>query len=236
MHPVIGITAGRLLENGLDGYKTNSGYVESILRAGGNPVLLPPTEDEELTEDLAEMMDGLLIPGGVDMSPCFYGESPVPQVVATDRRMDLFEIRLVRLVRAMGKPILGICRGHQLLNVAFGGTLYQDIPTQFEGAHCHYQRSDLRSELFHGVTAEDGSAIAMMMGATQFDVNTFHHQAVRDVAPGFEATAWSEDNMVEGIEADDGRIIGVQWHPEGLSQRYPEFQRFFDAFVRLARG
>ena len=235
MRPIIGMTAARLLQGELDGYKTQSDYVHSIIRAGGTPVLLPRTEDEEIIQSLVKTLDGLLVPGGIDVAPCFYGEAPVAQVVCTDRMMDVFEMNLIKAVRAEGKPILGICRGCQIINVTFGGTLYQDIPTQFEGAHCHYQNTLFRSEPFHTVTAEPDSAIAQMIGETQFDVNTYHHQAVRDVAPGFSAVAWSEDNMVEGIEADDGRIIGVQWHPEGMAQRFPCFQRLFDRFVDLCR-
>lgn len=229
--PMIGLTAALMREGEAHWYKTNDGYVDSIVRARGVPLLLTPTDDPEDQRRYLEQIDGLLIPGGEDTAPCFYGEEPHPAVTSTDRRLDRFEIALVRLAREEGKPILGICRGHQLLNIAWGGTLYQDIPSQFPGAISHYQHTATRDEPFHRVTLEPESWLARMFEETQLETNTFHHQGVKKLAPGFRCTARTADGLAEGLESSDGAVLGVQWHPESMSHVDPVQQRLFDRFV-----
>lgn len=231
--PLIGITAAHLIQNGIDGYKTNSGYVDSVLRAGGIPVLLVPTEDKETIQTLAHELDGMILPGGEDTAPCFYGEEATPQITCTDRLLDLFEITLIHEMNAQKKPMLGICRGHQLLNIAFGGNVYQDIAAQYPKAICHCQRTAVKSEPFHKVKLTPGSAVAKLVGATELDVNTYHHQAINRVADEFVVTGNSSDGMIEAIESADGTMIGVQWHPECMSLRFHCFQLMFDGFVAL---
>ena len=134
------------------------------------------------------------------------------------------------------KPLLGICRGAQVLNVAFGGTLWQDIPAQCRAAICHYQDSAARGELFHSLTLAPDSLLARIMGPGQHECNTFHHQAVRDVAPGFAAAAHAPDGLVEAVESADGLALGVQWHPENLAPEHPDHAAIFTWLVDAAAG
>ena len=134
------------------------------------------------------------------------------------------------------KPLLGICRGAQVLNVAFGGTLWQDIPAQCRAAICHYQDSAARGELFHSLTLAPDSLLARIMGPGQHECNTFHHQAVRDVAPGFAAAAHAPDGLVEAVESADGLALGVQWHPENLAPEHPDHAAVFTWLVDAAAG
>lgn len=232
--PIIGITA-TLTGEGRRAYATNDGYVEAIRQAGGLVLLLPPTQDQEEQQQLMTLVDGLLIPGGVDTAPCFYGEEPVAAVTTTDRRLDRFEIAMVRLALERDKPVLGICRGMQLLNVVFGGSLIQDIPTQVPGAICHSQKTLTRDEPFHHISLVKDSNLARMLWRDRLDTNTFHHQAVRKVGQGLVPVAHSADGIIEGVETPNGRVLGVQWHPECMAKEDPVQQRLFDGFVELCK-
>lgn len=228
MRPIIGITACQEEQRI---YKINNTYVRAVVRAGGIPVLLPIANRLEDCDKLAALVDGFLVPGGVDMAPQYFGEEPPKEVTCIDRELDDFELELIRRVSALGKPMLAICRGCQVVNVAFGGTLYQDIPTQCPQAHGHYQATASRSEAYHTVTILPGTALAAAMGEGEVLTNSFHHQAVKDLAPGFRVNARTKDGMIEGIENGDGSILGVQWHPECMEERYPRFQKLFCDFV-----
>ena len=179
MKPIIGMTACRG-EGGV--YKTNDTYVKVIVRAGGVPVLLPIATRLEDCARLASMLDGLLIPGGIDIAPQFFGEEPVKEVTCIDWEQDEFELELLRQAAAQKKPVLAICRGLQLVNVAFGGTLWQDIPTQCPQAHGHRQETESRSEPYHTVRLSPGSRLAAVLGKEELRTNSYHHQAVKDIA------------------------------------------------------
>lgn len=233
MRPIIGITACQEKDKI---YKTNNAYVRAVVKAGGIPVLLPIAVPLSDCEKLAAMVDGLLVPGGVDMAPQYFGEQPPKEVTCIDRELDEFELELIRQVSSLGKPMLAICRGCQVVNVAFGGTLYQDIPTQCPQAHGHYQDTASRSEGYHTVTVLPGTALADALGEGELLTNSYHHQAVKDLAPGFSVCARTADGIIEGIENREGTILGVQWHPECMVERYPRFRGLFSWLVAQAGG
>lgn len=231
MGPIIGITACQQEQKI---YKTNNTYIRAVVRAGGIPVLLPTAISLADCDKIAELVDGLLVPGGEDMAPQYFGEQPPKEVTCIDRELDEFELRLIRKVSDKGKPMLCICRGCQVVNVAFGGTLYQDIPTQCPQAHGHYQDTASRSEGYHTVTVLPGTVLASALGEEKLLTNSYHHQAVKDLAPGFSVCAKTEDGVIEGIENPEGSILGVQWHPECMEERYPVFRGLFSWLVKKA--
>ena len=203
-------------------------YVAALTACGAEPVISMTLSD-------ADTCDGLLIPGGADVNPVLYGQENTASDGIDDSR-DADEIALAKCFFAAGKPVFGICRGHQVLNVAFGGTLWQDIPAQCRAAICHYQDSAARGELFHSLTLAPDSLLARIMGPGQHECNTFHHQAVRDVAPGFAAAAHAPDGLVEAVESADGLALGVQWHPENLASGHSDHAAVFTWLVDAAAG
>ena len=214
-------------------YQINTGYVDSIIDAGGIPVVIPVTAHREELATYLEMVDGILIPGGEDIAPDYYGEDPAPQVNYINRVKDLFELELIRLAREQHKPIFGICRGLQMLNVALGGTLYQDIPSQVPGSICHLQSMDLRNVGTHRVKLDENSLIGSILGAEVF-TNTYHHQAIKDLAPGLVAVGHTSDGIIEAVEHTSEPIFAVQWHPEGMYLDAPEFLPLFKKLLELA--
>jgi putative glutamine amidotransferase len=192
--------------------------VQSVWHAGAVPLPVPDLGDEAALKLVVDEFDGLLLTGGADVAPSSYGETPLREAWGGDAHRDAYERRLVELTLSAGKPVFGLCRGIQLLNVALGGSLYQDIQTQIEGALVHrdWHRYD---DLGHSIRVAPGAAVGQLYGgASELAVNSIHHQALKDVAPALTATAWAPDGIVEAVERiDDAQwVLGVQWHPEWL--------------------
>lgn len=185
-------------------------------------------------------VDGLLLTGGEDVEPSLYGQPRTSECGPSNPERDRTEIALVKAAKAMRKPLLAICRGPQLLNVALGGNLVQDIATEVPGELGHDGHDGARNSRIHGVTIEHGTRIARAVGATNIRVNSLHHQSVKDVAPGMRVTARSSDGVVEAIESDsnDWWALGVQWHPEEMNDSPEPWDRgIFKAFAdRMSEG
>ena len=202
-----------------------SKYIESLARAGAGMRWVELNDPEQAVQD-ALTCDGLLLPGGGDMDPKFYGQERIPACGEPNLLRDAAEPLLLRAFLAADKPVLGICRGIQVLNAVLGGDLYQDIkPFEHLPHNGHWAK-------VHTVTVRRGTLLSRILGQDTVLVNSQHHQAVDRVAPGFTLAALSEDGIVEAIEKPDARFcLGVQWHPEWLSDADPAMQRLFDAFV-----
>lgn len=222
--PVIGVVSARHMDGFyLPLYRTTGHYLEQIEAAGGIPLQLPllPTAKPGDAAALAALCDGFLLPGGGDFDPGWYGQSLRPGLAPgdLDYASQAAGIALTRAAAASGKPVLGICLGAQVLTIALGGSLIQDIPTQVEGAVCHSapaQCLEQRWQTAHTVRTAPGSLLRRLCGE-EVGVNSFHHQAVLAPAPGFAATAWAPDGVIEAVESENHRLLGVQWHPENLA-------------------
>jgi gamma-glutamyl-gamma-aminobutyrate hydrolase PuuD len=204
-----------------------------LARAGAVPVVLPPTvlADEQDAADVIAPFAGLVLSGGADIDPRRYGQDPHPSVYGMDEVSDRFEFALVDAAMERAIPILAICRGHQLLNVALGGTLDQHI-TDRPGLLVHGDpASGPDGGVDHEVSVEAGTMLAEALGTTRCTGRSHHHQAIDELAPKADATAWSDDGVLEGFELPDGWVVSVQWHPEATAGDDPVQQRLFDTFV-----
>jgi putative glutamine amidotransferase len=214
----------------------NAAYLSSVLGAGGVPLLLSPLIGAALAARALDSADGLLLTGGEDMDPAWYGAERSPLCHPPSRERDLFELALFAAARQRGLPILGVCRGIQVVNVAMGGTLYQDLPSERPGPVDHNPPA-ARTDRSHAVRLLAGSRAAGAMGRDRVTVNSFHHQAVRDLAPGLVASGWTEDGLIEAVETAEGEpwLLAVQWHPEEMhaEARAPE-HGLFSALVERA--
>ncbi len=209
--PIIGITG-----NFSDGNCTVAdGYIRSVLAGGGTPLIIPPYDKSEVLQNTLDHIDGLLLTGGGDINPLFLGEEPLKQLGGINHRRDRQELLLTRLAADRQIPILGICRGIQIMTAALGGTLYQDIYSQTDASVKHNQNLD-RSYPSHTVSLKEGSILRSIFGNMEtLPVNSFHHQAVKEAAPGFNVCAQANDGIIEAVESTEYKsMIGVQWHPE----------------------
>ena len=215
----------------------NQDYVESVLRSGGTPVLFPVTDDRETLSSLLDRVDGLLLTGGGDVDPALYGESTLPCCGEISARRDAMEFPLCREALARRMPVLAVCRGLQVLSCALGGTLYQDLDEQFAGSaeKLSHPRYDTPADPVHTVDVRPGTLLASIVGAGSLSVNSRHHQGIKKPGSGLIVSAVSPDGLAEGIEWPDAPfVLGVQWHPESLADRYPAHRAIFDAFVRAS--
>ncbi|MEE8448457.1 MAG: gamma-glutamyl-gamma-aminobutyrate hydrolase family protein [Thermodesulfobacteriota bacterium] len=240
MRPVIGITAdcnlGPPAEDGekvpVTGYCLRPTYINAVSQVGGLALILPINLEKDVLEQMGEMIQGLLISGGGhDVDPRLYGESKMAELGRINQERTGFELAIARIVLEMGKPILGICNGLQVINVAAGGSLHQDIASQIKGSLPHRQSSP-RNEIAHDVFILPGSRLREIIGAERIEVNSLHHQAVKGLGEGFQVNAVAADGVIEGIEKTGSHfVMGVQWHPEDLCTIDPKMESLFSSFI-----
>ena len=234
--PVIGINSSRVIKHETAYSHSvieslSNDYVESVIKAGGVPVILPILSDEESIRRQIELLDGVILSGGVDINPLLYNEEPSPKLGYIFPDKDTFDLLIVKIACELNKPILAICRGHQILNIAFGGTLYQDL-SDMEGCYIKHQQQTKDGAATHTIDITPNSILHSILGSS-IVTNTFHHQAIKDLAPGFKVTAYSKDNVIEAIEQCDKKfVVGVQFHPE-IMTAYNDKNMFklFKAFI-----
>lgn len=231
MSPRIGLTTTPSVLENRPVASLNQSYVDAVVRAGGLPLVLPVL-DPCLAEEVVAGLDGLLLTGGGDVDPSFYRRLPSADLGVIDMDLDRWELALAHAAAEHRIPVLGICRGSQVLNVARGGTLVQHLPDRTELEHCVKDRSALP---VHGVRIDGGSRLRAVLGADVLGVNSLHHQGVDEVGEGLAAVAWADDGTVEAVESTGPhRMLGVQWHPELLVDE-PRHASLFDWLAREAR-
>ncbi len=235
--PRIGITGTTRHYEKADRSTVNAAYVRSVIGAGGIPLILPPLLGAAYAAETLEVLDGLVLSGGEDVDPVHYGQTPHSTVMDNiDPLRDAQELALFRLAQAQNVPVLAICRGIQLVNVALGGSLWQDLPSDKPAGLPHSQ-PDGRTDRTHVVDVTPGSRLEQALGATRIKVNTFHHQSIRELAPGLLVTARAPDGEIEGVESPHGApwLLAVQWHPEEFhAQNAAPDHGLFAALVRVS--
>ena len=206
--PIIGISCS----NNNDCSTLSKSYSDAVIKSGGIAVLIPVSTNSTTLLSTIKCLDGIIMSGGGDIHPSYFNETPVKELGYVDPDRDVYDMALIKMAAQHNVPMLGICRGEQLINVAFGGSLYQDLPSQYKSKPLSQHRNSS-----HSISVAKNSWIAQMAKREDFTVNTFHHQAVKKIAPGFKATAWSDDGVIEVIENTNGYAIwGVQFHPEKM--------------------
>ena len=208
---------------------TARGLVDIINELGALPVVLPDVPGVK-GEDYVDLFDALIIPGGPDADPTFYGEEPSRHIGSTNYKRDVFEAELFKAFYKAGKPIFGICRGCQFINILMGGSVYQDLAADNPDSYIRHSQGADGSYPTHHVEVAKGSSLYKSLGATAY-VNSRHHQGIKKVGEGLTVTAKAADGVVEAIETADGQIVAVQWHPENMWQEHAEMRRLFEDFI-----
>ncbi len=237
--PIIGITGGRKqTEGGVMLLYTLPSYIHALEMAGGLPVIIPVTLNPSALEVLYRRLDGIVLTGGGDVLPSAYGAEIDAHIYGTDAVRDIAEINLARWAVHDDKPLLAICRGHQVLNVAMGGTLHRHIPNVFDTDIQHDNAlATHRTYLAHTANIAAGSNLALALGEVETPVNSMHHQAIDRVGKDLHVVSHAPDGIVEGVEHPERRfVLGVQWHPEELVDTHPAMRRLFWTFVQAANG
>lgn len=233
--PVIGITSWYNYEKRMLFIK--GGYCEGVIEVGGLPIMLPLTEDKDLLDQIIDTCDGFLISGGPDVDAKHYGEENLPFNEEISPIRDIVELYIAKRAIELNKPVLGICRGIQVINVTLGGTLYQDIHSQIrERILLKHSQSAPKWYPTHNISIEKGTRVWNTCKSEVLSVNSFHHQAVKDVAPGLIVAAKATDGIIEAVEYTNHRfVVGVQWHPELMWQANREFLNLFRDFVNSCK-
>ena len=230
--PLIGISCG----SGDNHTSLHLAYINAIYKAGGTPILIPALTDSVVLRDVVCRLDGIVMSGGEDVAPAYYGEEAHEKLGYVNDFRDTYDLILARMAYDMELPMLGICRGVQLVNVAFGGTLVQDIPAQRPNWNLRHRPQGEYDQPMHDVQFETDSQLAEMFGVTKLNTNSRHHQAVKDVAPGFRLVAKASDGTSEAIESIEGKPIwGTQFHPELMVEAGDDVAlNIFKAFIEKA--
>lgn len=237
--PVIGISGSIIVDKGgmFPGYKrayVNDDYVKAVISAGGVPFIIPFCEDKSIVEMSVEHIDGLILSGGHDVFPLNYNEEPHGKLGEVFPQRDEFDFTLLAAAKKKSIPVLGICRGFQIINVAHGGTLYQDLSCREENTSKHFQGHS-PSLATHSVKIDKESNLGSILG-TDLRINSFHHQTIKEVAPSFKAVAHAADGVVEAIESNTGEhIFGTQWHPEMMVATESSMLNIFKYIIELAK-
>lgn len=232
--PIIGIVSCLECNDGLFAdfhCYVNQDYVNAIKKGGGIPLIIPVQQDKDDIFELVNQVDGLLLMGGDDIDPLLYNENPIRQLGMIMRDVDDFYLKCIECADVLKKPTLGVCRGLQMLNVAYGGNLYQDLPSQKKNVMKHDQNT-LKYYPTHSIHIEKGNALYELFGETLM-VNSYHHQAIKDIAKDFQVIATAQDGVIEAIEKTANTyMLGVQWHPEMmLSQDNPDMLKLMKYFI-----
>ncbi len=226
---IIGIAANQ--DKDYKEYRLNKSYLDAIISAGGLPVVLPIVSDESIIKEYIKVLDGLLLTGGADPDPLIYGENSLPFMGSIDPLRDNFELQVFKYAFRADLSILGICKGIQIINIAMGGTLYQDLHSQRKGVLKHNQEAPNWYPT-HSVSIEADSYLNQIVKKGKMEVNSIHHQSVKDVSPKFLVSAKAEDGVIEAIELKEKRfVMGVQWHPETMWEKSQENFNIFKEFV-----
>lgn len=229
---VIGVSSMRRSDGG--SYVPGT-YIKAIEKAGGVPLILPVTTDGAALRSLLDHLDGLVMTGGADVAPSFYNEEVLNETVQIDSIRDIFDLSLIKMAADRNIPMLGICRGQQLMNVAFGGSLYQDIPTQISVSSINHKQTTPIDTIEHQASLQKGSVMFDIFKQDVISVNSFHHQSVKEVAKDFKVTAHSADGVIEAIEAYPNKaMLGLQWHPEGLINNDSTMLEIFKFMINKA--
>jgi len=209
-------------------------YSRSVYRAGGAPVIIPVAQNRQTLETVLERIDGVILTGGVDINPKRYGEQPLVGMGEIDEDLDILELTVAQTAFDKDLPIFAICRGIQILNVAHGGTLFQDIAVQVKESLLHSQKAP-KNVTTHAIDIREETLLKTVIGKNRVWVNSKHHQAVKDLAQGFRVGAETRDGIIEAIEHPSKRfVIGVQWHPEGTYHVDTNSKKLFRAFIQAS--
>jgi len=234
--PLIGVSTSISVGASPERAYVNSAYLHAVQQAGGVPVALPPQLSSASMRQLAGDLHGLLLTGGGDMDPALFGEAPHATLYDVAPSRDTLETSVLHVALDRGLPVLAVCRGLQVLNVALGGSLYQDVGTD-PGTQTPHNQKEPRDQPTHKVKLTPGCRLAATLGTDELEVNSMHHQAIKRLGRGLTAVAWAPDQIVEGAEIDDPSrfVLGVQWHPEELVGHSEPARRLFAALVAAAR-
>ena len=231
MKPIIGLTSkfDSTFRRGI--FRINCEYINAVVESGGIPIVIPNLENVEDIDAYIDIIDGIIFTGGEDIGPHYFHEEPARQVTEISTNRDLTELALFKTAYERKMPILGICRGLQLINVALGGSLYQDIYSQVPGVHGHTCEINLK-EAYHSISITRGTIAHEIFQTEKLGVNSLHHQAIRDLADNLKVSATASDGIIEVIESTrDNFVLGLQFHPETMAMKYKEYLKPFKYFI-----
>lgn len=233
MKPIIGVTVSMEVDQSY--YMTKHDNIKAILKAGGIPIMLPYVTDESTLDRIAEQIDGLYATGGYDIDPMLFGEEPHPELGHVIPERDIFEIKLIKKILSIDKPILGVCRGSQTLNLAAGGDMYQDIYAQINTPLLQHAQKAPREHASHFIRVKENTLLHRITNASKIKVNSYHHQANRHVSEPFQISGTANDGVIEAIESKSHSfVLGVQWHPESMKDEIS--MKMYETFIQACRS